>query len=186
MAVLTRDDLKLVARLMKRCVRDVRVPELGECWVSTYGTGSDGYAKFMLTVSPKKVRLVRVHRQMYELIVGPIPEGFHALHKCDVRACCNPRHIFLGKDLENQHDRMEKGKGNDGSRHGRSKLVEEQVKEIKLLIAAGVVFGSIAETYGVSRPTISLISLGKIWDHVEGPDTRDQGRDNIDRGRRNR
>lgn len=34
-----------------------------------------------------------VHRVMYELIIGPIPEGLCIDHLCRVRACCNPSHL---------------------------------------------------------------------------------------------
>lgn len=38
-------------------------------------------------------RMYLAHRAVYELLVGPIPEGFHVDHVCRVRNCVNPDHL---------------------------------------------------------------------------------------------
>jgi hypothetical protein len=35
----------------------------------------------------------KLHRAMYEVFVGPIPEGCELDHLCLNRACCNPAHL---------------------------------------------------------------------------------------------
>lgn len=35
----------------------------------------------------------RVHRFVYETLVGPIPQDHHLHHKCVTPACCNPAHL---------------------------------------------------------------------------------------------
>jgi hypothetical protein len=72
---------------------DVRGPN--DCWLWT-GTicGPDfregiGYGN--LTVNKQK-RLS--HRVAFELTFGAIPIGLEVLHKCDVKRCCNPGHLF--------------------------------------------------------------------------------------------
>jgi len=38
-------------------------------------------------------RPVGAHRVVYELLVGPIPDGLHLDHLCRVRNCVNPTHL---------------------------------------------------------------------------------------------
>lgn len=38
-------------------------------------------------------RQVHAHRLAYQLYAGPIPDGFHIHHTCEVRACINPDHL---------------------------------------------------------------------------------------------
>jgi hypothetical protein len=46
-------------------------------------------------------RAKRVHRVVWELKHGPIPEGMTIDHLCRVRACCNTEHMELVSQGEN-------------------------------------------------------------------------------------
>lgn len=59
-----------------------------------------------------KRKIVTAHRLAYEYLVGPLG-GKWVLHRCDVHACCNPQHLFLGMQLENMADMKAKGRGSD-------------------------------------------------------------------------
>lgn len=50
---------------------------------------------------------VRVHRFVYETLVGPIPEGHHLHHECDNVGCCNPEHLtpLTPKEHKARHPR---------------------------------------------------------------------------------
>ena len=83
----------------------------GGCWIwDLKGRTKDGYA--FGTWPPKKRRTA--HRISYEAHIGPIPEGMMVLHKCDVRDCVNPEHLFLGTQIDNVHDMMDKGRFSNG------------------------------------------------------------------------
>lgn len=56
------------------------------------------------------------HRVSFELFRGPIGK-LKVLHKCDTPACVNPQHLYLGTQLQNVKDRVERGRGNSGIRN---------------------------------------------------------------------
>lgn len=62
-------------------------------------------------------------RLMYRIKVGPIPEGMHVCHKCDVRNCINYEHLWLGTNQDNMDDMNRKGRN-----HGLLWLLERNRK----------------------------------------------------------
>ncbi len=58
------------------------------CWRWTGSVTPQGYGMFAFSDEGK-----RAHRVMYELLVGPIPEGLTLDHLCRVRHCVNPEHL---------------------------------------------------------------------------------------------
>ncbi|QOR55386.1 MAG: hypothetical protein SHS37scaffold145_37 [Phage 71_18] len=63
-------------------------PGPGGCWLWTAGTNSGGYAQVK-----RRGKKRMVHRLVYELLVGPIPEALVLDHLCRVRHCVNPAHL---------------------------------------------------------------------------------------------
>jgi hypothetical protein len=51
-----------------------------------------------------------VHRQVWEMAYGPIPEGMCVLHKCDNPPCFLIDHLFLGTRGDNNQDSASKGR----------------------------------------------------------------------------
>lgn len=68
------------------------------CWIWTAALDRAGYGR---TEDTSQRRKVAVHRFMYELLVGPIPDGLQIDHLCRVRACCNPAHLEPVTSAEN-------------------------------------------------------------------------------------
>lgn len=48
------------------------------------------------------------HRLAWMDVHGRIPSAMNVLHRCDVRACINPAHLFLGTTSDNMRDLREK------------------------------------------------------------------------------
>lgn len=51
-----------------------------------------------------------LHRLMYQAVKGPIPPKHFVCHRCDVRHCCNPDHLFIGTAADNNRDCGNKGR----------------------------------------------------------------------------
>lgn len=105
-----------------------------DCWLWTARLNvPDGYG----FIAFNRTALL-AHRIAYELAYGDPGELF-VLHKCDVRVCCNPKHLFLGTLLDNNRDRAQKGRSAHlkGKLNGMCKLTDEQIAEIRRLYAAG-------------------------------------------------
>ena len=74
------------------------------CWI-WMGATSNGYG-----VASDNGKTQPAHRYSWELHNGPIPEGMQVCHKCDVKPCVNPDHLFIGTQKDNMHDAMRKGR----------------------------------------------------------------------------
>lgn len=79
------------------------------CWLWTGLILNNGYGQ--ITEGSRKWS---THRYSYVLHFGSIPEGHSVLHKCDVRNCVNPEHLFSGTQLANMHDMISKGRSKSG------------------------------------------------------------------------
>lgn len=142
----------------------------GKCWEWTAGrNGKKGwlYGQFWVC---KKMR--RAHRISWVIANGSISPDICVLHTCDNPACVNPDHLWLGTHLDNVKDREEKDRGGSasGEHHGRSKLTEVQVCEIRKRYANSSEPSQrkLAREFGVSRTVIQRIINRKIWAHLKG------------------
>ena len=70
----------------------------GGCWEWQGSRHPFGYGR--LNVS-RAVGVKNTHRLVWELVVGPIPEGMHLDHLCRNPPCCNPAHLELVTPREN-------------------------------------------------------------------------------------
>lgn len=136
---------------------------VGECWQWTAGAGHRGYGMVYIggRRAPGISRTRAAHRVAYVLATGrDIPCGMLVCHRCDNPPCVNPDHLFLGTYADNYHDAKRKGRHTAGERHGRLKITDEQVREIRAAVDAGTVKARLAERYGVSQTTIGRVARG--------------------------
>jgi hypothetical protein len=109
------------------------------------------------------------HRVAWTLFRGEIPAGMQVCHRCDVRACVNPDHLFLGTPAENSADMKRKGRSSAGEKNGNAKLDASQVRTIKALLAEGEEIGAVAARFGVTRSAVKGIRSGRSWRHLQDP-----------------
>lgn len=141
-----------------------RIPE-GGCWIWLLSLRKDGYGQFH---KPDRPRTVGAHRFAWALYRGPIPDGLQVLHRCDVRCCVNPSHLFLGTNQDNMDDMKRKGRANTvrGEQHQNAKLTEAQAREIIALRTAGVSRSDLAIRFRVNPNHIYKILHGLCWAHL--------------------
>lgn len=129
------------------------------CFLWTASLTSRGYG---LLASRRDGRQA-AHRISWEMHHGPIPEGLQVCHKCDVRCCVNPDHLFLGTLADNMADRNAKGRQAKGRAIIRAKLTDDQVRAIR---ADRRIYRLICAEHGVSHGTVSQIKNRNAWKHV--------------------
>lgn len=131
-------------------------PYKGRCFVKSKG-GRMTYGRVELN----KKRM-RVHRAVWTVVHGAIPDGLFVLHACDNPLCCNPTHLFLGTQADNMADKMRKGRHRvaSGERHYLSKITAEIAQQIRDMDAP---LRTIGAKYGINSATVHAIKSGKTW-----------------------
>lgn len=122
----------------------------------------NGYGTFETQIDRIKY-LSAAHRISWMLANGrDIPYGLFVCHTCDIPACVNPEHLFLGTNLDNVKDMHSKGRNVT-----RAILSESDVLEIRRLGKLNHTDSEIAKKFGVSRAHICDIRSYRKWKHVQ-------------------
>ena len=93
----------VLKKIFENCVLNA-----GLCFIFSGSKSDKGYGKIRF-----KNRCLRTHRLVFEIVNGPISDGFYVCHSCDNPSCCNPNHLFLGTDRENKDDMIRKNRQNN-------------------------------------------------------------------------
>lgn len=174
----------MVSSVIRKRMEELSIPEPNSgCLLWTGPVSRRGYGKIeVLGV------VFAAHRLAYDLFRGPISEGLFVCHKCDVPACIEPAHLFLGTHADNMRDMTEKGRrgylpGRPFSRRGELRPRTYRrgknglAGSIKLDAAAVLAIRAdsrsirtIAKDYGVAHSTVGQIKRREIWSQVEASD----------------
>lgn len=138
------------------------------CWLWT-GSMRGGYGVFKMN-GARKAPPSGAHRASWIIENGAIPDGLLVCHRCDVRWCVNPKHLFLGTYADNNQDAARKGRSKwklgtvrnlpFGEDHPACVLTEHQVRSIRESNATGT---DLALKYGVTPTQICRIRKRKSW-----------------------
>jgi hypothetical protein len=152
---------KIVHGSAQKFFFEVVVPyDADECLFWPFSRGAQGYGEMRYQ---GKLRIIP--RFLCEIVHGKPPTPKHqAAHRCGkgAQGCCNSRHLYWATRSENEQDKLAHGTSNRGSRNGKARLTEDDVREIRRLVPHANL-KVIAEMFGVSRLTISAIANGQNW-----------------------
>lgn len=139
------------------------VTETG-CWIYMGGI-SEGYGIVSMP-GPKGTAPDRAHRVSYLHFNGPIADDLFVCHRCDIRCCCNPHHLFLGTQHVNNTDMANKGRSSHGVHRPGAKLNDQIVVHMRSAHAGGKSINQIAREIGVSSATARKAIHALTWSHV--------------------
>lgn len=134
------------------------------CWLWKGATPNGRYGRFGFGG-----RKMSAHRFSWELHNGPVPDGKHVLHRCDVTLCVRLDHLFLGDHQANMDDMKRKGRDNrshPGTAQAAAKIDDDRVRRIREAHSAGARQVDIAAEHGIAQTTVSRIIRRKAWAHV--------------------
>lgn len=140
----------------------IPVTETG-CWLWLGNVLKTGYGHVWYE---NKTR--RVHKVVYELTKGEVPNGLYVCHKCDIRSCVNPAHLYAGTPQNNMDDRSARGRQSrfPGESHPMAKLNNEQVLQIREMAADKIPDRIIATEFGISWISVYYIRTKRLWKHI--------------------
>lgn len=134
---------------------------MSDCWYWRGCTDNLGYGHMNILGE------VKAHRVSWRLFRGD-PGDKMVLHKCDVRNCVNPDHLFLGTQTDNMRDCVAKGRHKSVPKYGETNpmavLTGDKVGQMRAVRAAsGRSYSLIAKDFGVSTMTAYRAITGQSW-----------------------
>lgn len=90
---------------------DDRIEKTDTCWLWKRAgtTGGYGLGYFRLPGNSRGWNQT-AHRVSWMLAYGEIPDGLWVLHRCNVRRCVRPDHLYLGTQIENMRQMSADGR----------------------------------------------------------------------------
>lgn len=135
--------------------RVMPVTESG-CWIWIGYLSSRGYGFVYHTPKPELL----AHRASWHVHNGPVPDGMRVCHRCDIRCCVNPDHLFLGTDADNMRDRDIKDRVAHGVRSAQHRL---KPADVYLIRASADRSSDLARQFGVTPQAIGAVRSRRSW-----------------------
>jgi len=140
--------------LINRCVR------VGDCFIWT----GEVFNKMPYGKVTYQGKTQLVHRLMYKLFVGDIPDDLVLRHSCDNPRCCELSHLEPGTHQDNSDDCVNRSRQAKGESHGMVIVTRKQVTEIRDLLKCRLFTQArIAFFYDINRSLVSDIKSNRCW-----------------------
>ena len=140
-----------------------KVTKTDSCWLWGASKNHKGYGRFAY-----KGKARAAHRLSYETAFGET--SLMVLHRCDVRHCVNPEHLYAGTGSDNMYDAWARGgKKPQAPKNGKypnAKLDPEDVRDIRSSQSSGVKQKDLAIKYKISVANVSAICRSVTWGHL--------------------
>ena len=140
------------------CAKVEKIPMV-ECWIWNGATHQFGYGHIR---TGKTIEVA--HRVAYRLFKNSIPDEMQVLHSCDVPACVNPDHLFLGTQKDNMDDMSSKGRRKSpqmfGEKNPSAKLTESDVAIVRDKINT---YKQLNAMFGIGTSQIKRIRRYESW-----------------------
>jgi hypothetical protein len=155
-----------------------------ECWPWKEGrkSGKDGgYGLFTF----KGTGYIAT-RIAYYIYFGEDPSDRLCCHRCDTPSCTNPSHLFLGTVMDNNRDKISKGRDVNlkGEKHPMAKMTEKMVSDIRHRYASGESATKISNELNIGLSTITRAITYKNWNSLKSTEQTKIDTDIFERGSR--
>jgi DNA-binding CsgD family transcriptional regulator len=120
------------------------------CWLWQKAKTKCGYGR--INVKSRCMRIHIVSAMIHLNDTKPIPAGYVVCHRCNVKSCCNPQHLYIGTRKENSEDAIRNG-------HAGLSFSRNQARRI-LSLKGKYPVSQIAKQEGVSPHTIRRLWSG--------------------------
>lgn len=141
---------------------DRRGPDGCWIWRGRTTTGPYPYGSFHWEDMPQTV-----HRIVYVLCHGAVPDGTEVAHLCHHALCVNPAHLFATTHADNILHSWIGGRTIRGDRTHTAKMTDASVREMRVRYFQGWTYAALAREYGVRLNTVWSITHYRTWKHVE-------------------
>lgn len=136
------------------------IDPISGCWIWRNAIRNNGYGAVRIAGVTRSA-----HRVAYEIAAGArVDVSLDVCHRCDVRACVNPAHMFVGTRADNMADCSRKGRIRvpfaEGEACPNSKLSAAEVIAIRADPRSN---RATARAYGVAKCTVSSIRKRLTW-----------------------